>query len=44
MYLCYVAPRFKPAAPWSTEAASRLLAATTAAVRIAARQAQPRCI
>ena len=36
MDLCYNAPRFKPAVPWSPEAASRLLAATIAAVRTAA--------
>ena len=35
LFICYSLPRFKPAVPWEPEVASRLLAATVAAVRAA---------
>ena len=34
-YICYSLPRYKPVVPWEPEVASRLLAATVAAVRAA---------
>ena len=35
LIICYQLPRYKPAVPWEPEVASRLLAATVAAVRAA---------